>query len=257
MDIEDVLHWLREGDEWEAADVLSQCCFTWDWLDTGYPLHNGPEIEIVQLNIRAPRRILDKCSSDLKDVIARIENAIRECSPPHHVHVSEICWIPRLQSDAESPSDSEIETVLSTLDSEHVREAWSKASGRRKNDPDGAITAAKTLIEPVCKHILSVANVRYPPNSDLTKLYRLVSKELELSPDQRVDKNMKRVLGNCQAVVGGIAFLRNNLGDAHSREPGAAKPTEADAELAVNVAGAMATFLVRSWHESRTGGPAS
>ncbi|MCH8240986.1 MAG: abortive infection family protein, partial [Planctomycetes bacterium] len=63
--------------------------------------------------------------------------------------------------------------------------------------------------------------------------------------------------GNCQAVVGGIAFLRNNLGDAHSREPGAAKPTEADAELAVNVAGAMATFLVRSWHESRTGGPAS
>jgi hypothetical protein len=75
----------------------------------------------------------------------------------------------------------------------------------------------------------------------------MVCEKFKLSPDQHIDKNIKRVLGNCQAVVGGIAFIRNNLGDAHSREPGSPATSNVDAELAVNLAGAVATYLVRTW----------
>lgn len=43
---------------------------------------------------------------------------------------------------------------LSSIDSERVKRLWTKALERRVSDPDGAITAARTLLESVCKHIL-------------------------------------------------------------------------------------------------------
>jgi hypothetical protein len=41
-----------------------------------------------------------------------------------------------------------------SIDIRSVSEMWHKALDRRTDDPDGAITAARTLLETVCKHIL-------------------------------------------------------------------------------------------------------
>jgi hypothetical protein len=249
LDIEDVIHWLRECGNWQAADVLSQCEFTYDFVDLAVRLDGGADFEVYDLKIEAPGRILKRISGDLKPVIEMIEEAISECTQSLNVHIRGKYWVPKLRSDASSPSDPEIEATLATVDSDHVKRAWAKAMNRRQSDPDGAITSAETLVESVCKHILSRRGVTYPTNPDITKLCHMVCDELRLSPDQHVDKNIKRILGNCQAVVGGIAFIRNHLGDAHSREPGTAAPIPADAELAVNLAGALATFLVRTWEK--------
>lgn len=256
LDIEDVIQWFRDGEDWDAATVLSQCDFSYeeliDWdRRMEIEMAGYDYSEFYVLKIEAPRRILKLISSDLKPMADTIEGAIRECTQSINVIVQEIRWVPKLRTDASSPSDPEIEAAIASLDSDNVRTAWTKAMNRRQSDPDGAITAAKTLVESVCKHILSKAGVTYPTNPDITKLYHMVCEELRLSPDQYIDKNVKRVLGNCQAVVGGIAFIRNKLGDAHSREPGAASPTPADAELAVNLAGAVATFLARTWESQK------
>jgi hypothetical protein len=45
-------------------------------------------------------------------------------------------------------------------------------------------------------------------------------------------------------VVEGLGALRNKLRDAHGKGKKAARPSPRHAELAVNLAGAMATFIV-------------
>lgn len=82
------------------------------------------------------------------------------------------------------PADYEIEVtdrasgvvpiteVIQAFDSDYVQFSWQKALDRRGVDPEGAITAARTLIETVCKHILDDAGVVYSDNSDLPKLGR-------------------------------------------------------------------------------------
>ncbi|WP_042491478.1 abortive infection family protein, partial [Sphingomonas parapaucimobilis] len=60
------------------------------------------------------------------------------------------------------------------------------------------------------------------------------------------------ILGNCQSVVESLGALRNKLGDAHGGGPKRARPAARHAELAVNLAGSMATFLVATWETRRT-----
>ncbi len=251
MDRQDVIHWLQEGEEWSAAELVSQCEFSYHYVDTGFSLDGSPDIDIVVLDIQTPRRILDRLSSELREQSGLIENAIQELARANHCYVRDINWIAKV-GRLTSPSDSEIEHTLARLDSEHVRTAWSKALNRRTSDPDGAITSAKTLVESVCKHILNSSAIPYQAGSDITTLYHLVAQQLNLSPNQYIDKNMKRILGSCQVVVSGIAFLRNQLGDAHAHETDGVSPTCADAELAINLAGAIATFLVKTWENKNT-----
>jgi len=65
-------------------------------------------------------------------------------------------------------SDSVVSVAIEKFDSAHVQAAWSKALERRSPDPEGAITAARSLLESVCKHILDEAEVEYGDAPDLT-----------------------------------------------------------------------------------------
>jgi hypothetical protein len=58
-----------------------------------------------------------------------------------------------LETTNRSPAHSEISTTLKNFDEAGVHAAWARAIERKKDDPEGAITAARTLLETVCKHI--------------------------------------------------------------------------------------------------------
>jgi len=251
MELEDVTQWLRDGEEWEAAELLSQCDFRYEYVDTGFPLDGGPQTDILELYVHAPRRILDRIGSDLKALVGLIEEAVSQIAGSQNSYVRHVYWVPRIGQTLANPSDSDVEKALARLDAKHVRAAWSKALSRRDADPDGAITAAKTLLESVCKHILSNDGVDFARNSDLPTLYHLVAESLRLSPGQHRDKNFKRILGNCQAVVSGVAFLRNQMGDAHATELDSEARLQQFGELAVNLAGIVAQFLVKVWEQQR------
>ncbi len=109
------------------------------------------------------------------------------------------------------------------------------------------MTAARSLLEAVCKHILDERNILYDDKADLPKLYSLVAQELNLAPSQHTEQIFRQILGSCQAVVEGIGALRNRLGDSHGRGKAGIKPAARHAELVVNLAGTMATFLVATW----------
>ena len=145
------------------------------------------------------------------------------------------------------PSHKPIQQTLAKVDSTHVQEAWQKALDRRYEDPEGAITSARTMLEAVCKHILDACGVTYDDKADLPKLHALTIEQLHLAPSQHTEPLFKTILGSCQSVVNTLGSLRNQLGDAHGRAPRQVKPAPRHAELAVNLAGTMAAFLVATW----------
>jgi hypothetical protein len=145
------------------------------------------------------------------------------------------------------PGDDAISATLSNVDSDHIKEAWRKALERRITDADGAITAARTLLESVCKFILDESSLTYDDKDDLPRLYSKAATQLNLAPNQHTEQSFRQILGGCQTIVNELAGLRNRLSDAHGKGKVAARPSPRHAELAVNLAGTMATFLITTW----------
>jgi hypothetical protein len=157
-----------------------------------------------------------------------------------------------LEASHRAPADETISGVLETFDEEGVHRAWVKALDRRLTDPEGAITAARTLLETVCKTILdAVDGDLYSETDDLPKLYHKTADRLKLAPSQHTEEAFRAILGSCQSVVNNLGTLRNRVGDAHGHGRKPVRPSKRHAALAVNLAGAMATFLVET-HVSGT-----
>jgi abortive infection Abi-like protein len=172
-------------------------------------------------------------------------------------------WEPRRQHvrDALTPLFNHIERIgaapvdavafelLQSFGLEAVHAVWEKALARRYTDPEGAITSARTLLETVCKHILDGMDVTYSEKADLPALMKLTAEQLSLAPNQHSEDAFKRILGGAANVVEGLGSLRNKIGDAHGRGRRQVKPSPRHAQLAVNMAGAAATFLVETWEK--------
>jgi AbiJ-like protein/abortive infection Abi-like protein len=151
-----------------------------------------------------------------------------------------------------TPADDEISKALLAFNPGEIHGRWQEALARRASDPRAAITSARTLLEDTCKWILHEANETFKDDDDLPALYRRLAKVLKLAPDDHTEQVFKQILGSCQSIVESLGAIRNKLGDAHSQGPMRAKPQPRHAELAVNLAGTMATFLIATWEARRT-----
>lgn len=157
-----------------------------------------------------------------------------------------------------SPADAAISSALQRFDPDLIHGRWTAALDRRSHDPAGAITLARTLLEDVCRWLLDELGEPASDQDDLPALYRKLAKALKLAPDDHSEQVFKQILGSCQSVVESLGALRNKLGDAHGGGRKRAKPAARHAELAVNLAGSMATFLVATWEaRSTASGPGS
>lgn len=109
------------------------------------------------------------------------------------------------------------------------------------------------------KHILEDLNVPHNPKAELPALYNAVAKELGLAPGSKdpsgkeLPDGAKQILQGCYSVVQGFAALRNDVGDAHGKAKGALRAEPRHAELAANMAFALATFLVRTLERRKKG----
>ena len=164
--------------------------------------------------------------------------------------------IEHLESMDRSAGDDSVASALRRFGAGAVQSTWQKALTRRTNDPEGAVTLARSLLETVCKHILDDCSVAYG-DAEMPKLWALTSEQLNLLPSQHDDDAFRRILGNCQAVVDGIANVRNRVGDAHGRGRKPVRIVSRHAELAVNLAGAMASFILNTWLERGAAASAS
>jgi hypothetical protein len=170
---------------------------------------------------------------------------------PRRVHVRNAMTplIEYLEGANKTPVDSIVSDVLQNFDADGVLKVWTKALERRHTDPEGAITSARTLLETVCKRVLDETETEYDDRADLPVLYKSVATKLNIAPSQHTEEVFRRILGGATSVVEGLGSLRNKIGDAHGHGKKAVGPSARHAQLAVNLAGTMATFIVETWSE--------
>ena len=98
----------------------------------------------------------------------------------------------------------------------------------------------------MCKHLLDELGEAYDDKADLPKLYTIVAAKLTLAPSQHTEQVFKQILGGCHSIVEGLGSLRNRLSDAHGKGKAGVRPYPRHAQLAVNLAGSVAMFLVET-----------
>jgi abortive infection Abi-like protein len=150
-----------------------------------------------------------------------------------------------------TPFDELVAGDAAELTAESIEAAWRKALERRASDPEGAITAARTLLESTCKTILDDRDRAYSDKDDLPALYREVAKTLRIAPSDHTEEQFRAILGACTTVVRELGSLRNRISDSHGPGRRRYRPGPRHAALAVNLAGSMALFLMQT-HEARS-----
>jgi hypothetical protein len=148
------------------------------------------------------------------------------------------------------PTDELVSGAVTRLNSDSVRDAWTRAVERRDSEPDAAVTAARSLLESTLKTILDDHGEPYDEGDDLPKLYRRVQDVLRLSPAEQTEDRFRAILGACSTIVKELGSVRNRHSDAHGEGRKRYRVEGRHAALAVNLAGAMALFLIET-HEAR------
>ncbi|WP_165838144.1 abortive infection family protein [Pontibacter arcticus] len=151
-----------------------------------------------------------------------------------------------LEGDKLFMHDSIISDSIGKFDCDTVIYMWNKALDRREADPDGAITAARSLLESVCKQILVERNISYDDSIDLPKLFKTTTRSLNLAPERHIESIIKQILSGIQNTIHGFASLRNKISDAHGKPKGGYKVNKRHAEFAINIAGSTSSFLIQT-----------
>jgi hypothetical protein len=144
--------------------------------------------------------------------------------------------IPRLDEVASAPDVFELVSDSSFYD---VQRLWTKAKARAANDPDGAITAARAMLESLCKILINEAGESFTNRDDLPTLYGKAV--FKLAPGQQTEAEYKKLAGSCAGTMDAIKNIRNREGDSHGG-PQAAELLQA--KFVVNITGSLVEFLI-------------
>ena len=122
---------------------------------------------------------------------------------------------------------------------------WQRAQASTHTDPAVAITRASTLIESVLTHILGTKGISLPDTKTIQSLLKPTLKALSLSDEDLPNDDLKQMSRGIVTVVG-VGSLRTHGSAAHGHGPDSLMPGGSEARFAVNVAGAIATFLMEA-----------
>ena len=139
---------------------------------------------------------------------------------------------------------------------ENIRKCEEKLAA---GDYTGAITNARSLVESVLVGIEKDLDSSAPDyDGNLQSLYKRVQKQLNLEPDRKdISDSLRQILSGLVSVVGGLAGIRNKMGDAHALSY---RPSRHHAKLAVYTAVTLADFLfeTKNYQQRRKGsGPSA
>jgi hypothetical protein len=111
----------------------------------------------------------------------------------------------------------------------------------------GVLTAARSLVETVCKTLLDLLFIEYDEKADLPDHSKLLLKSLDLNPSTKTENQLKQLCGGAIAMINSMAFLRSAHGDAHgSGEKERSLPFR-DAELAAYMACTLTRYCIESF----------
>ncbi|MFY9343122.1 MAG: abortive infection family protein [Planctomycetota bacterium] len=188
--------------------------------------------------------MLERVLKHLESALAAEGFALRRIGPDYRLQ-------PRAGSVAAA---NELAVVAARLSLASVEADFARATQRADNEPEGAITAACSLVESVCKPILDEMAKPLPNKKDIKALVQDVASHLRLSPARtdlpaEWEADIKQILTGLVSVAGGIGALRTHAGDAHGR---GRKPVAVDsriARFAIHAASTLSVFLLDTWQQ--------
>lgn len=152
-----------------------------------------------------------------------------------------------LKMGSSRPISISIEKSLKYVSSDRLNNYWKKIIERSEHDPEGAITASKTLFEAVMKYVLDTEKVSYSNKDDYSTLYIKLKKTINLDPTKHNVQNFKQILKGISSVIQGFSALRNDYGDAHGTGEKSYIPESRHAELVINLAGSLSAFVIDTY----------
>ena len=158
-----------------------------------------------------------------------------------------------LEGRNRAPGDTIVSDALETFDAEGVHAVWPKPSTaetpiRKARSPSpGRCWRASANVS----SMISARNT--PKKKTCPSSMESCRKAAEHLSDQHSEEPIKAILGGAMNLVNGIGTLRNRSSDSHGRGGKPVRPSPRHASLAVNTAGAIATFLVETHVERATG----
>lgn len=160
-------------------------------------------------------------------------------------------FIDNVRADKGHPMSISADQALKAIRHQNLNELWRKMHDRKTADPEGAITAARTLLETTLKYVLDQEGIAYDTKDDLPALYKSVSKLLNLSPGGHDEELFKQITSGLTSVITGLGRMRNQYGDAHGKGARDYSAEPRHTELAVNLAGSLCTFLIETHRACR------
>ena len=137
--------------------------------------------------------------------------------------------------------------ITEKLSSEFVGQQIAKCKQKmNSSDYDGAITNARTLIEEILLSIEErLEGTRQPYDGNLMALYKRVSKQIHLYPDDsKTGNSFNEILRGFISIINGFAGISNSIADRHATVK---HPRKHHAKIAVNSAMIIADFLLDSF----------
>lgn len=140
----------------------------------------------------------------------------------------------------------------------HVQEQVAAIEQAVTTNPGLAFDLSKTLIESVCRTILTERSLPADPGDDLPKLFKTATTLLPFLPpsasgDADIRKKLVQTLNGLSTAVQGICELRNSCGFAsHGSDSARPQMAKAQALLAAEAADVIVGFLHRIHREERT-----
>lgn len=125
-------------------------------------------------------------------------------------------------------------------------------------NPGLAFDLAKTLVESVCRRILSERSITFGEDDDLPKLFKMAASSLpflppEASAEAEIRKSIAQTLNGLHTAIQGVCELRNQCGFASHGASGPRPAMESvQALLAAEAADAIVGFLHRVHRQNRT-----
>lgn len=157
-------------------------------------------------------------------------------------------WVQHAQGGPCHADLSGLDGKLENLGAEAVLDHLKTAERRLVDDPSGAFTMARTMLEAACKHVWRRHNPEDQSDLDNLGMNELVKKALSCISKER-PATEHEVLGHVSAGVNELAWAfskgRKTWGDGHDKKVIGERPPPHLAECLVHLSAATAIFLLR------------
>lgn len=148
--------------------------------------------------------------------------------------------IDQINLGVQLPISDNFKELLESVDNRGINNLWRKMIERTQSDPEGAITASKSLLEATMRYVLEKEGSEHDPKDDLLVLYKKLKGVLK-------EDEIKQITAGISSILSGVSALRNMYGDAHGKTSDEHIPETRHTMLTINLIASLCLYLWDSY----------